>query len=73
MMEEIEYWQKRIKYYQRKYGKTSIEVKAAKLNYERIAKTVSKQKEDKSFREAFPEHANHQAKGWAFPEDIEIE
>ena len=29
-----EYWEKRIKYYIRKYGKDSIEVKTAKLNLE---------------------------------------
>ena len=31
-MEKVLYWQKRIKYYQRKFGKNSIEVKSAKLN-----------------------------------------
>lgn len=38
-----EYWQKRAKYYQQKYGKDSIEVKAAQLNYERTAKLLKKE------------------------------
>jgi len=59
-MEKIEYWQKRIKYYQRKYGKDSIEVKSAKTNLERVT-------QDASFYEAFPEAEKHQGEGWAFP------
>lgn len=31
-MEGIEYWQKRLRYYQQKYGKNSIEAKAAEKN-----------------------------------------
>jgi len=31
----VEYWKKRVRYYTRKYGKNSIEVKSAKLNLEK--------------------------------------
>jgi len=37
----VKYWQQRIKYYRRKYGKDSIEVKSAKLNLQKaIAEAV---------------------------------
>ena len=34
-MDKVLYWQKRVKYYQRKYGKNSIELKSAKLNLQK--------------------------------------
>ena len=41
-MNSIEYWKKRIIYYTRKYGKNSIEVKAAEANLERVKREMKK-------------------------------
>ena len=40
-----EYWEKRVKYYIRKYGKNSIETKAARLNLKAAIQKQQKEEE----------------------------
>ena len=42
-MERVLYWQKRVQFYRRKYGKDSIELKSAKLNLQQALAKAGKE------------------------------